>query len=47
MLSDRGLRLAKGAVVLAGAATEAVALESGAIVEAEVEELGRASVTAR
>jgi len=47
MLSDRGLSLAKGAVVLAGAATEAVALEEGACVEADVEELGRVAVSAR
>ena len=45
LLSERNRSLPAGSIVLAGAATAAVALEPGMQVELEVEKLGKLSVT--
>jgi 2-oxo-3-hexenedioate decarboxylase len=45
-LAERGETLERGSIVLSGGLTEAVPLESGAVVTAEVEELGTVEVRA-
>lgn len=47
MLEERGLGLKRGSVVLAGAATEAVALEAGKTVTSDVDRLGSVGVSIR